>query len=152
MKLWRGFLFGLVISLLEVRADSTDGGMIANHLLVANQMVQFTNRVSDRSPGRSVTPGVRLNPLEYEVEGTMTEVFMSDPGQLREAVQAEFKVFVRGCAWLIVLTEKDATGKPVRKREVGSTNGNEIVDLEYPASPSFSPMLLHVLCPEPCGL
>jgi len=113
-----------------LRANSANGTM------ATNQPTQASNRVSAYSQGGPVTTGVRLSPLEYELEGTMSEIFMSDPGELREAVQAEFKVFVRDCAWLIILTEKDSTGKPVRMREIGSTNGNEIVDLEYPASAS----------------
>jgi hypothetical protein len=64
---------------------------------------------------------------EYEVSGKISQTIIQRNSNLEDS--SEFTVFVRDCGWLIQIIEKDGNGN-FSKREVGSTNGAEIFELE----------------------
>lgn len=64
--------------------------------------------------------------VEYEVHGTIHQTIVDHRRGNQETV-SEFTVFVRDCSWLIQTTEQDGKGN-VSRREVGATNGSEIVE------------------------
>ena len=62
---------------------------------------------------------VGLRAQEYEVDGTVElKLTHSDKSQWKD-FQGKFRVFVKGCAWLIQVTETNDFGIPQR-REVGT--------------------------------
>jgi hypothetical protein len=65
---------------------------------------------------------------EYEVDGQLTQTINGLNGAKLHAA-ASFKVFVRGCGWLIETMETNELGAVIH-REIGSTNGTEIYECE----------------------
>lgn len=67
--------------------------------------------------------------VEYEVDGKLSQTIVPFNGTNLQA-SASFTVYVRDCGWLIQTTETNEIGT-VYKREVGSTNGNEIYECVF---------------------
>jgi hypothetical protein len=67
---------------------------------------------------------------EYEVDGNVTQTMVKLNGDKLHA-SASFTVFVRDCGWLIQTLETNEFGG-VHRREIGSTNGVEIYECEFP--------------------
>lgn len=63
---------------------------------------------------------------EYEVHGTIHQMIV-DHVRGNQETTSEFTVFVRDCGWLIQTIEQDGKGN-ICRRELGSTNGTEIVE------------------------
>lgn len=74
---------------------------------------------------------------EYEIDGTIKQTaFYYSRGALPPVIhKQDFTVFVRDCAWLIQLRipGKSSTEGAV---EIGSTNGTEIFEVQYPKATS----------------
>lgn len=63
---------------------------------------------------------------EYEVSGKIHQVIISSDGGKQED-SGEFTVYVRDCSWLIKTIYADGHGN-LYQREVGSTNGADIIE------------------------
>jgi beta-lactamase regulating signal transducer with metallopeptidase domain len=79
-------------------------------------------------------PGAGMRTPEYEVDGRI-ELRLSRPDRsLLKDYQGSFRVYVKGCAWLIQVTEMNDWDIPQR-REVGTSDGKEMFEIVVPYEP-----------------
>lgn len=71
---------------------------------------------------------------EYELEGTIQQTIFQSAGVPQMQLNGTFKVFVRDNEWLIQTIEDKqlSRSRQYLKREIGSTNGTEIVEIVVP--------------------
>jgi hypothetical protein len=74
---------------------------------------------------------VALRAQEYEVDGTVELRLFKPDKSLWKDYEGTFRVNVKGCAWLIQVTETNDWGIPQR-REVGTTDGKEMFEMVVP--------------------
>jgi len=75
-----------------------------------------------------------LKAQEYEVDGKIDlRLFLPDKSLANE-YQGSFRVYVKGCAWLIQVTEMNNWRLPLR-REVGTMDGKEMYEMVVPYEP-----------------
>lgn len=73
-------------------------------------------------------------PREYELEGTIHQISFTSSGSPQIELDGVFKIYVSDCKWLIQTIEYVWTPRTESslKREIGSTNGTEIVEIVTP--------------------
>jgi len=80
-------------------------------------------------------PGARMSAQEYEVDGRI-DLRLSRPDRsLLKDYQGSFRVYVKGCAWLIQVTEMNDVGGIPQRREVGTSDGKEMFEMVVPYEP-----------------
>src|ERR1035437_9156574 len=73
----------------------------------------------------------RLQAQEYEVDGNVELRLHHTDGSVWKDFKGDFKVFVKGCGWLLQINEANDFGMPLR-REIGTMNGMELFEMLMP--------------------
>jgi len=117
------------------------GGTVLMELVEAVEKTNYS-LLPPATLNRVPVVSMSFDAKEYEVEGVIEEdIFGSFPGKLK----AEFKVWVKGDAWLIETTELVRTRGMLRSQRAGTANSTEICTLNVPinrvveAPPANSP-------------
>jgi hypothetical protein len=87
---------------------------------------------------------------EYEVDGSVDLQLSRPDKSLWKEYRGSFRVYVKGCAWLIQVTEMNDWGLPLR-REVGTSDGQETYEMvvPYEAISASDPVVFDVKASPP---
>jgi hypothetical protein len=82
----------------------------------------------------SLNKEISAQAAEYELDGTIQQTIFKSGGIQEMQLNGTFKVFVRDNEWLIQTIEDKqlSRSRQYLKREIGSTNGTEIVEIVVP--------------------
>jgi beta-lactamase regulating signal transducer with metallopeptidase domain len=102
---------------------------------VIGLLIDLPTNVELRATNGGPGPEAVMGAPEYEVDGRI-DLRLSRPDRsLLKNYQGSFRVYVKGCAWLIQVTEMNDIGGIPQRREVGTSDGKEMFEMVVPYEP-----------------
>ena len=138
---FKGKVVGLYLNLRWYGEIYMEGDKVFPQAPVLTELVQAVEKTNyallpPATVNRLPVGSMSFDAKEYEVEGVIDEYLLrSFPGKIK----AEFKVQVKGSAWLIETTELLRTRGLLRSQRAGTVNSTEIYTLNVPINRVIEP-------------